>query len=687
LSLRNRVLLGIVSVGVALACGSTEPGPKACEKRFYWADFDHDGLGDPDDEKKACEPPRDYVDNHRDEEPDCAGHHVFYEDQDGDGLGDPTLPVEACALPDGTVDNHDDAEPECETNDSDECGVCAGPGPRTFYADQDGDRLGDPDVSVELCERPRGWVDNHRDREPECETNDTDECGVCGGENASLDCAGVCDGEAAFDACERCTGGTTGVIPAETDTDDDGFPDVCDQCIEQGVPRVIVQWTNLGAYGNAVGGPYTFQTVLFENGDFAFAYKVVEPFGTASVTVGHQGPAGAGAVELAYGSRYPTAYPVVYFLYDASSGRVSVQYTVALPWVDIRTTGTSLALSDDSSAPVTLPFGFPYAGATYPRIEVSANGVIGLSAPYGDYENSHLPNAALGALLAPFWDDLDPASGGSVRYQVFDGACERDCNGDFGGAATIDACGKCAGGDTALVPDADRDCNGDCDGGAYLDVCRRCVGGMTGRDPSDANACPVGPDMLVDPQYLRNTIEEDVVDVPTNSCLVNEACVTGTGRRRVVRFGTRIANVGNRDVTIGEPSDSNPLWDWDPCHGHFHFDGYADYDLIDVGTGAPLPIGTKNGFCVLDLETWDPELAVNGCNTYDCNNQGIGVGCSDVYESALQCQWIDITNVANGQYDLRVTVNPTRRIPELDYDNNVASVRLQIASSSVTLVD
>ncbi|HEX6277628.1 MAG TPA: lysyl oxidase family protein, partial [Polyangiaceae bacterium] len=231
-----------------------------------------------------------------------------------------------------------------------------------------------------------------------------------------------------------------------------------------------------------------------------------------------------------------------------------------------------------------------------------------------------------------------------------------------------------------------RDCNGDCDGEAYLDTCRRCVGGNTGREPSSPSACPTGPDILVDAQYLRGTIEEAVVDVPTNSCLVNERCVTGTGRRRVVRFGTRIANVGNRDVATGAPGPSNPLWTYDACHGHYHFANYADYDLIDVRTSTPLPIGTKNGFCMLDLETWDPELAVNGCSTYDCNNQGISVGCADVYDSSLQCQWVDITGIASGEYDLRVTANPDRVISELDYENNVATVRIAVSDTAVTLV-
>ena len=95
---------------LTVACGSDEPSSKSddCTKHDYYADFDHDGLGDPDDVKRACSRPSDYVDNDADDDPDCAGQSVFYEDQDGDGLGDPASPVEACSQPDGTVDNHDD---------------------------------------------------------------------------------------------------------------------------------------------------------------------------------------------------------------------------------------------------------------------------------------------------------------------------------------------------------------------------------------------------------------------------------------------------------------------------------------------------------------------------------------------------------------------------------------------------
>jgi hypothetical protein len=292
----------------------------------------------------------------------------------------------------------------------------------------------------------------------------------------------------------------------------------------------------------------------------------------------------------------------------------------------------------------------------------------------------------MGAILAAFWDDLDPTGSGKIRYQFSDGACTADCNGDFGGTATVDDCGVCAGGATGRAPNADQDCSGQCFGDAALDACQICAGGTTGKEPSEPDECPNGPDMLVDGQYLRSTIEEDFIDVPTNSCLVSEACVTGTGRRRVVRFGTRIANIGNQDLVLGAPESGNPLWEWDPCHGHFHFEDYADYDLIELSSQTTLPIGTKNGFCVLDLEMWDPELATGNCSQYTCENQGVSVGCADIYDSSLQCQWIDITGVAAGDYGLRVTMNPASRVPELDYSNNAATVNIRITDDGISLL-
>ncbi|MCA9697946.1 MAG: hypothetical protein KC431_10515, partial [Myxococcales bacterium] len=43
--------------------------------------------------------------------------------------------------------------------------------------------------------------------------------------------------------------------------------------------------------------------------------------------------------------------------------------------------------------------------------------------------------------------------------------------------------------------------------------------------------------------------------------------------------------------------------------------------------------------------------------TYTCYNQGLSLGWSDTYGAALDCQWIDVTDVAPGDYTLRMEVN------------------------------
>jgi hypothetical protein len=183
---------------------------------------------------------------------------------------------------------------------------------------------------------------------------------------------------------------------------------------------------------------------------------------------------------------------------------------------------------------------------------------------------------------------------------------------------------------------------------------------------------------------MADTIAEGFVEVSGDACLVNEGCVTGTGRRRVVRFGTRIANIGTSDLVIGAPESGNPLWELDACHGHYHFESHAQYDLIDAATSQTLPIGVKNGFCLRDNLVWDPALAEGTCESYDCESQGISVGCADEYDPDLDCQWVDITNVLPGDYTLRVTTNPNAQIPELDYMNNSASVLIRITDSEVS---
>ncbi|MAV64674.1 MAG: hypothetical protein CMG00_05740, partial [Candidatus Marinimicrobia bacterium] len=186
---------------------------------------------------------------------DCAGVCggldqilSFYFDSDGDGLGAGSLSQVCSAyISEGWVTNNDDTEPDCATNDTDDCGVCAGGNADKdcagecfgfaivdscdvcngdnadkdcagecfgsavvidYWFDSDADGYGAGDAS-QFCSTLalEGWVTNNDDTEPDCATNDTDDCGVCAGGNADKDCLGDCFGAAVVDDCGACDGG------------------------------------------------------------------------------------------------------------------------------------------------------------------------------------------------------------------------------------------------------------------------------------------------------------------------------------------------------------------------------------------------------------------------------------------------------------------------------------------------
>lgn len=187
--------------------------------------------------------------------------------------------------------------------------------------------------------------------------------------------------------------------------------------------------------------------------------------------------------------------------------------------------------------------------------------------------------------------------------------------------------------------------------------------------------CPPGPDLYVLKEPIESSLQVDQIEV--DNCYVEEGCVTGYGLRDIIRFTTHIKNIGESDYYIGIPSVNNPQFNYDPCHNHWHYAGYADYLLFDAD-GNAIPVGIKNGFCVLDLECSD-----GGNATYGCDNMGISKDCGDIYGSGLACQWIDITDVDTGSYSLVVRVNWDQdpdalgRV-ESTFTNNIAKVCIKL---------
>ena len=162
-----------------------------------------------------------------------------------------------------------------------------------------------------------------------------------------------------------------------------------------------------------------------------------------------------------------------------------------------------------------------------------------------------------------------------------------------------------------------------------------------------------GPDLIVLGDVVSSSLYSTTMNVSQTDCYIEEGCLNGFGERELIRFTTHIKNIGELDYYIGTTSQAEETgqFEWGNCHNHWHYQGYAKYDLYTMD-GALIPIGFKNGFCVMDLECSD-----GGSYTYGCSNMGIAAGCGDIYSSGLSCQWIDVTDVEDGQYRLVVRVN------------------------------
>lgn len=184
-----------------------------------------------------------------------------------------------------------------------------------------------------------------------------------------------------------------------------------------------------------------------------------------------------------------------------------------------------------------------------------------------------------------------------------------------------------------------------------------------------------GPDLAFDSVSFVSSLS--LTTHTTSGCDISEDCVTGYGMRYVIQFTSKIDNIGTSDYYIGTPSTQPGMFNTINCHGHTHYEGYGDYRLYDAQDNI-IPAGHKNGFCVMDL---------CGFGQYSCGNMGISAGCYDVYGAGTQCQWIDITDVPEGDYRLAVIVN-AQHLPdalgrqEMNYVNNALQVCLNITRNA-----
>lgn len=214
---------------------------------------------------------------------------------------------------------------------------------------------------------------------------------------------------------------------------------------------------------------------------------------------------------------------------------------------------------------------------------------------------------------------------------------------------------------------------------------RRDGGPPAGDAAPDATVLAL-PDLTVEVDRLRADLAIERRTFAGDSCELDpvEDCVGAPGDRTLLRFSVQTPNVGTADLVIGAPAVDNPQFEYSTCHGHFHFLGYADYELVDAG-GNAVARAQKQAFCLLDSErylTGDPGTPAQA--TYSCAFQGIQRGWADVYASRLPCQYIDVTDTPPGSYTLAIEIDAAGQLDELSHDNNRIEIPLTLGDPSLS---
>lgn len=193
---------------------------------------------------------------------------------------------------------------------------------------------------------------------------------------------------------------------------------------------------------------------------------------------------------------------------------------------------------------------------------------------------------------------------------------------------------------------------------------------------------PMG-DLTIVEARMRSSVQIQERTFAANSCEVQEGC-TLAGDRRLLRFDLQTPNVGTGRIYLGPPTmmgRAGVQFEWGACHRHYHFIGYADYRLYD-DRGREVGVGHKQSFCLEDSGRQAGTTPVPSDQLLNCSNQGITNGYYDMYGRHLDCQYVDITGLAAGRYYLRARINTDHSIAEANYDNNSATVEVEIPEST-----
>src|SRR6266404_472909 len=168
---------------------------------------------------------------------------------------------------------------------------------------------------------------------------------------------------------------------------------------------------------------------------------------------------------------------------------------------------------------------------------------------------------------------------------------------------------------------------------------------------------------------------------------IDDGCITA-GTHKVLRFDFVSQNVGNADFVIGRPVDRPDLFVFSAAHGHYHMKEFNQYKLFDINGNLVIP-SKKPGFCLADVEvvpgmSQGPRKFQLTCKKDEV--MGISSGWADVYEASLECQYLVIDGVPDGDYTLIAATNTGHAVPEDSFGDNATCQGLRILGNNVQLL-
>jgi hypothetical protein len=195
---------------------------------------------------------------------------------------------------------------------------------------------------------------------------------------------------------------------------------------------------------------------------------------------------------------------------------------------------------------------------------------------------------------------------------------------------------------------------------------------------------------------------------PTNYMHDGEMNLTTISNKVLYRFSQPIANIGAGALELREVTHPNFVQDiyqriYDstagvnevfvgsfpdahPPYSHLFLVGIAEYRLRTVtsgnGVGPVVASQIKTSYGLFDNDDYDTSLLDAPATPQYTSSYGpylgISVGWADVYSRFLPGQWIDVTDLPDGQYWLETEIDPFDLLQESDDTNNITRVLVNL---------